>query len=249
MTNPIYLLDTHCHIDQYSDPVSIVRSLDHTRVIVIAVTTAPSVFQRLHHQFAKEIHLRLALGIHPLLANKIVEGEWSIFQRCLPLTRFISEIGLDFSPVGTATKQVQQQVFERILGMVKGKDKILSIHSRQAEATVLDTLQKYSARPAIFHWYSGNLTTLEAVIKAGHYCSVNPAMIVSNKGQKIIEKLPRNRILVETDGPYIKASNGKPVSPSNVELVYSYLNKIWAESYEATTQQVYTNFLTLLGVE
>lgn len=242
-----YLLDTHCHIDQYSNPELVIRALDYTNIITIAVTNAPSYFERMYKKYSHEKHLRLALGIHPLFADKIIDLEWSIFKRCLPLTRFISEVGLDFSSIGIGTKDKQIRVFNRILDLVKGSDKILSIHSRQAEAEVLDLLQKHLASPAIFHWYSGNLTTLDALISKGHYCSINPAMINSQKGKKIIERIPKSKILVETDGPHVKTRINLPVTPLEINQVYNYLSKLWGGTVETTCDQVYSNFLALLS--
>src|SRR5215469_15406930 len=99
MTKPVFI-DTHCHIDQYEEPLAVIRSLDTTAIVAIAVTTSPSAFEFLRHRFADERHLRFALGVHPLHAAALPESEWTLFNRYLTQTRYVGEVGLDFSPLG-----------------------------------------------------------------------------------------------------------------------------------------------------
>ena len=245
MTKPV-LIDSHCHIDQYEEPLTIIRSLDTTAIVVIAVTTSPSAFIHLRRRFADEGHLRFALGVHPLYAATLVESEWAIFNLCLAETRYVGEVGLDFSPQGISSRAGQERAFRRVLQAVAGRDKVLSIHSRRAEAPVLELLLEFKARPAVFHWYSGPLGVLDQVLRAGHYCSLNPAMVRSAHGQKVIGCLPKERVLVETDGPYVKIG-GRPATPKDIDLVYRYLSEHWGQSLSQVIEQVYTNFQALLA--
>ena len=91
----VALLDTHCHIDQYEKPLAVIRSLDTTAILAVAVTTSPSAFALLHRRFAGERHLRFALGVHPLHAAALPESEWRLFDRYLAETRYVGEVGLD----------------------------------------------------------------------------------------------------------------------------------------------------------
>jgi TatD DNase family protein len=245
MTKPVFI-DTHCHIDQYEEPLAIIRSLDTKAIVAIAVTTSPSAFEFLRHRFADERHLRFPLGVHPLHAAALPESEWTLFNRCLTQTRYVGEVGLDFSPLGIGSRIEQERAFRRVPRAVAGSNKMLSIHSRRAEATVLDLLLEFSIRPAVFHWYSGPLGVLDHILEAGHYCSVNPAMVRSTPGRKVIERLPKARVLVETDGPYVKIG-GRPATPTDVELVYRYLAGRLGQSIPQVVEQVYSNFMALLA--
>ncbi len=113
-----------------------------------------------------------------------------------------------------------------MLGAVAGRGKVLSIHSRQVEAAVLDLLVEFAAAPAVFHWYAGPLDVLERLLAAGHYCSINPAMVRSNRGRDVITHLPRERALTETDGPFVKVG-GRTAVPADVELVYQHIADAW----------------------
>jgi TatD DNase family protein len=246
MTHAV-LIDTHCHIDHYPHPHAIIRTLDQTNIIAIAVTNSPSAFLQWQPHIAHERHLRLALGAHPLEAT-LSEHDWYLFQHSLNHTRYISEVGLDFSPATRQTREDQVEAFRRVLSMVAGKDKILSVHSRRAEAVVLQLLHEYAVEPVIFHWYSGPLKLLDQLLETKHYCSFNPAMIHSAHGQTILARVPKERVLVETDGPYVRIGQ-RPATPLDAQLVYTYLARSWKQPLSAVVDHVYNNFVTLTSPE
>src|SRR5690606_10793705 len=110
--------------------------------------------------------------------------------------------------------------------IISGQKKILSIHSRKAEKEVLDLLVKNNIQSAIFHWYSGGLNLIDEIVKKGYYFSINPAMVKSVSGRKIISKIPKEFILTETDGPFIEENNSS-LKPGQVQTVISFLAKEW----------------------
>lgn len=59
----------------------------------------------------------------------------------------------------------------------------------------------------IFHWYCGPLSLIPDIISEGYYFSVNETMTLSNSGRRIIEKIPENRILTESDAPFNRKNN------------------------------------------
>jgi TatD DNase family protein len=124
--------------------------------------------------------------------------------------------------------------------------KVVSLHSRGAEDDVLAMLDQFRVKRAIFHWYSGSVTTLGDVIAAGHLLSVNPSMTRSGKGREIVAQIPRTQVLSETDGPYVRVG-GVPAKPWDVALVEQYLAKLWNVPVEQTRAQLWSNFLGLIG--
>jgi TatD DNase family protein len=191
-------------------------------------------------------NVRFALGAHPLNAGRLTPGEWAIFYRSLPDTSYVGEVGLDFSQEGVGTRVLQEHMFRRVLEGVAGTGKVLTVHSRRAEAAVLELLTEYRVERAIFHWYSGSLGVLERVIESRHFLSFNPAMTLSKGGPRVIERVPAERALVETDGPYVSLQ-GRPVTPSDVGMVYAYLVKMWQRSLEEVAAQILGNFRLLTG--
>ena len=223
------IVDTHCHFDMMPQPEAYIRQKEHMGDIVIGMTNLPSHFQMGQPHLKGYRHIRLALGLHPLRA---VEGktQLALFRQLVDQTSYIGEIGLDFSREGVSTKDEQIAALREVLAAIQGKKKIVSVHSRKAEKELLELLCEYEIENVIFHWYSGPVDLIPAILGQGYYFSVNEAMCLSKNGRVIIEKIPRERILTETDAPY----NEK----QDIKAVLSYLN--------LTEKEVYNNFSVLL---
>ena len=224
------MIDTHCHFDMMPKPEAYIRQRELVGDIVIGMTNLPSHFQMGQPHLKGYKHIRLALGMHPLLATER-KIEVPLFKRLVDQTSYIGEIGLDFSKEGYATKDDQIEVLHELLSAIRGKKKIVSVHSRKAEKELLALLCEYEIKNVIFHWYSGPVDLIPAILAQGYYFSVNEAMCRSRNGQIIIAEIPKDRILTETDAPY----NDR----TDISAVLSYLN--------LTEQDVYCNFKVLLN--
>lgn len=224
------IIDTHCHFDMMSNPESFIRQREQAGDIVIGMTNLPSHFRMGIPYIKTYKHIRLALGLHPLLAAEN-KNEIALFKKYIDQTSYIGEIGLDFSKKGIATKALQIKILIDLLESLKGKKKIISVHSRKAENVLFDIFCEYKIENVIFHWYSGSANLIPSIISEGYYFSINEAMTMSNNGRAIIERIPRNRILTETDAPYNKKAN------INKVLTYTQM----------TEQDVKNNFMELIA--
>lgn len=204
------IIDTHCHFDMMPNPEAYISAKEKAGDIVIGMTHLPSHFQIGQPHLRGYRRIRLALGMHPLLAagNR---GELSLFKQLVDQTTYIGEIGLDFSREGKGTESEQKQVLREILTVLKGKNKIISVHSRRAEKELLTHLKEFDIKNVIFHWYSGSVELIPEILARGYYFSINEAMCRSNNGRAIIEKIPRERVLTETDAPYNERNQIKEV--------------------------------------
>jgi len=239
------MIDTHCHIDMYNDPLQLANECEQLGIITIGMTNLPSHFELGFNHLLKFKRVRLALGMHPLHAESH-KKELPRFIRNISKTSYIGEIGLDFSKEGIATKNIQLDTFNKILYELKGHRKILSIHSRKAEKEVLRLLIENGVKSAIFHWYSGPLTLIDEIVKAGFYFSINTAMIKSKSGQEIIKRIPINYLLTESDGPFIE-NEGIPIRPKNLSIVYEYLSKNKFAGNHDIEKIVHENFKRMIS--
>lgn len=239
------MLDCHCHLDRYKDPHAIASKALQQGVFVIAVTNLPSHFAAgLPH--AKTMpRVRLALGLHPLAAGDH-EKEREQFSALLQETSFVGEVGLDFSREGRGTEDIQLESFALVARSLASTPKFATLHSRGAEEETLAVLKRHNVLPAVFHWYSGSLATLDDALAAGHYFSINPAMTTSANGQKIISRVPKHRLLTETDGPYTKVQ-GKESTPDAVQHVEAHLARVWSKSSADVRRIIWSNFKSLLS--
>ncbi|MDW9382375.1 Qat anti-phage system TatD family nuclease QatD [Chryseobacterium sp. JV558] len=238
------IIDTHCHIDLYQAPEKVLQECIDADMIAISMTNLPSHFEMGYPHFRNLKKIRIALGMHPLYA-KFHKKEFGLFLKNVSKTSYIGEVGLDFSKEGYATKNIQIESFTKILENVSGKNKILSIHSRGAEKEVLELLKKYNITSAIFHWYSGPINFIDEIINGGYYFSINPSMTKSEKGRKIIEKIPINCILTETDGPFTNIS-GNILKPVDVINVNKYFSTSWGKPINEVEKIITLNFRELI---
>ena len=200
------MIDTHCHFDMMLKPEAYIRQKEQAGDIVIGMTNLPSHF-KLGAPFIRDYkHIRLALGLHPLLATENIR-ETKLFREYIDQTSYIGEIGLDFSKSSNRNKNVQISVLKELLAALQGKNKIVSVHSRKAEKELLTLLCEYDIKNVVFHWYSGPTALIPEIISKGYYFSINEAMTLSKKGHSIIDVIPRNRILTESDAPYNEKSD------------------------------------------
>ena len=120
------IIDTHCHFDMMKSPESYIQEIENKGDIVIGMTNMPSHFKMGVPFVKKYKHVRLALGLHPLLASE-QDNELELFKRLLPQTSYIGEVGLDFSRDGYSIKEKQIKNFEKPLTYHKIHGMILPV--------------------------------------------------------------------------------------------------------------------------
>lgn len=238
--NTRMLIDTHCHVDQFPSPETVVQECESRGIHVVAVTNLPSHFALAADRLRNSPFVRPALGIHPLSAVNGVR-ELGAFKRMAPHTNYIGEIGLDFSPHGKLSKAIQERIFEEILNAIKDRPRFITIHSRGAEKAVLQNLRRYQIHGAVFHWFSGSARDFDEAIADGHFVSVNPSMFSSISGKKVIENAPKECLLVESDAPFTKI-RGKSSHPKDIAVVYHALAAKWQLSLNETEKIIASNF-------
>ena len=241
------MIDMHTHLDLYPDALKIADKVDKENVFTLAVTTSPRAWIATSKVFEKYKNIYVSVGLHP----EIVEAkanEVDLLIDCIKTSNFVGEVGIDGSKRFSKSITLQTSIFEKVLQECESQNgKIISIHSRAAESTVLNLLSKYPrCGTPILHWFSGKAKELETAIELGCWFSINPIMCNTKKGMSLIEKMPKNRILPESDGPFTSLDN-KAIYPWEAINVANTLEKIWHCSYDDVVSQLKINLDTLLG--
>lgn len=200
------IIDMHCHYDMIPNPENYIRQHEMAGNIIIGMTNTPAHFEIGLPHIKDYRNIRLSLGFHPQLAEDNQE-KLLRFSSLISKTSYVGEVGLDFSKYFINSRSTQLESFEYICTCLSGFKKIISIHSRMAEKEVVEMLSKYNIATPVFHWYSGPLGLIPQIIELGGYFSINEAMTLSEKGRKIIDKIPIDRILTESDAPYNRKNN------------------------------------------
>jgi TatD DNase family protein len=229
----------------YRNPLAAAREIERNRIPTVAVTNLPS-----HYQLGKPhidgFHfIRSALGLHPLYA-KFHAAELELFDELSSQADYIGEVGLDFSREGLGTRDLQISSFSRVLDRIVERRRFVTVHSRAAEKETLALLRQHRMYSVVFHWYSGTQATLAEIVGDGHYLSVNPAMAESVRGRRLISIIPKERLLSESDGPYVRVGS-KAASPKHIGVVHETVASIWNTSPEEVETQILANFGLLKG--
>ena len=240
-----FLMDAHMHFDLYKDRDKVVRFIEESQSYTIAMTNLPVLFEKYMKNYCGYKYIKLALGFHPELAYEY-QQQLSVFLKNIGQTRYIGEIGLDFTINNFENQHCQMKIFKAIVEECsKFDDKILSIHSRKATKEVIDILENYNGK-VILHWYTGNLREMQIAISRGYYFSINHQMIRSGNGKKIINLTPLDKILIESDAPFTYGLNDH-YDLNFLDNVYSYLSDKNNVSIEIIQKKVENNFKALLS--
>lgn len=243
----MFLLDTHMHFDLMDvERYALLEQLERENIYTIAVTNLPELYIKYKNQinWDKYKYCRLALGFHPELVVQHC-NQIDNFIKMLPNSRYIGEVGLDFSNNDLLQKKIQIEIFQQIINECgKYKNKILSVHSRKAVKETLETMKFFEGK-AIFHWYSGSIKDLEEIIERGYFLSINHQMLKSENGRKIINLIPTEKLLIESDAPFTYGFD-KKYSVFFVEKIYNYLSDTRHINIELLSKTIKSNFRNLL---
>lgn len=241
----MHLVDTHCHVDLYPNYAELINETERSEIYTIAVTNTPSVFRHCVSLTAGKRFIKTALGLHPQLVAQR-HHELGLMLDMLHETKYIGEVGLDFSTQDKNERRIQENIFKRILDSCADfPEKVLTIHSRRAAAEVVSMVGDSYPCTVILHWFSGSHKTLEEAIGFGFYFSVNSAMLTSAKGRQIVAAIPLNQLLTESDGPFVKIKQ-RQVRPSDIAEVVVGLAKIYGVEPGTITDRIYANFRRIL---
>jgi TatD DNase family protein len=241
------VIDFHCHLDLYPNPAEVRDECDKRGMYVLSVTTTPSAWRQTSALSADVKRIRTSLGLHPQIAHERL-NELTLFDELLASARYIGEIGLDGGPEFRPHWQTQLKAFEHILTRCsEAGGRIMSLHSRRASRAVLDSLESFPmAGTPVLHWFSGSPRDLDRAIRLGCWFSVGPAMLASENGQALAARMPRERVLTESDGPFAQI-NGETVMPWHVERSISDLARLWSLSPTEGEDLLESNLRSLLA--
>lgn len=254
----ISFIDTHSHYqdkafdgDRYELLEKIHREDGVRSVIVIGYDiasseTAVEMAERLDFVYA-------AVGVHPEECNDIPEN-WLDEVRQLAQHKkvcAIGEIGLDYHYEGY-DKERQEMVFRRQLELAKELKKPVSVHVRDASEDSLRILSDYGQTDGVMHCFAGSAETAEQVLKLGMHISFTGVLTFKNarKALKALERVPMDRLLTETDCPYMAPEpfRGQRCDSSMIIKMLEKIAEIKGISVEDAARATSENAVRLFGL-
>ena len=160
----------------------------------------------------------------------------------------VGEVGLDHYWVPEALWERQEQVFRRLIRIARAADKVLIVHTRKAERRTLEVLLEEKATRVNWHCFGGKLKLAQEIAAAGHWMSIPANARKSDGFRRMLQNLPRERILLETDCPYLGPVRGELNEPANVQVTADFAAELWGETPASVSAQMAENFCALFGV-
>ncbi len=241
------LTDTHCHLDveQYdSDRLNVIARAKEAGVSRILIPGLSVNSSRAAVQLAESQPLLFAAaGVHPTETINFSAQVLSEIKEIAahPKVKAIGEIGLDYY-WDSAPHEIQRQALNQQLNLASELNLPVVIHLREAKdaedgpcaSDLMTILQEWvkklrgsqhplAENPGVLHSFSGSLTTAQAAIQLNFYIGITGPITYKNAEQKraILKHLPLEKILIETDGPYLAPvpQRGKRNEPSFVKHI------------------------------
>ncbi|ORX65448.1 Mg-dependent DNase [Anaeromyces robustus] len=161
----------------------------------------------------------------------------------------IGEVGLDYSPQFLKNveeeKIIQKQIFEKQIELANELNIPLNVHSRSAGHYAIETLIEKNAKNVVLHAFDGKPGYAQKGLQAGFYFSIPPSIKRSPQKQKLVNILPLDRILLETDSPALSPEKNTINEPSNVIISCEEIARIKNISIEEVARITNENALKL----
>jgi len=249
-------IDSHCHLNLLADEPGGVAAMvaeatenhiEHILCIAIDIESIEAVRQ-LAEQYPQ---LTASVGIHPNVDEPATLSiEQLIKLAAHPKVIAIGETGLDYFR-SEGDLSWQRERFIHHIAAAKQTGKPLIIHTREAREDTMNILEQENAREAggIIHCFTENWETAKRALDIGFYISLSGIVTFKSARelQDVAKKLPLDRILIETDAPYLAPvpHRGKVNKPAYVKHVAAFLAELRGESEEQIAATTTENFYRL----
>ncbi len=223
------LVDSHCHLGDPAFEPDLAQVVERARRAgvghIIVIGESPEASARAVSLVAQHGGLSATAGVHPHLADRWQDDStaWLREQLARPEVVAAGEMGLDYH-YDHAPRDLQRRAFEAQLDLAGNAGKPAVIHAREADADVGAILRNHPRTMAILHSWSSGASLLETGLALGHYFSFSGMVTFRTwAGQDALRRIPPDRLLVETDAPYLAPVpyRGKRNEPAHVRVVAS----------------------------
>lgn len=258
------LFDTHCHIsdgrfdEDFEPMLERFKAVGGRRALVVADPCDETPNQaKVFALVEKYDFLYAAIGVHPHNAS----GYGSEAERVVleyqqhPKCRLLGEIGLDYH-YDLSPREVQRRVFDRQLDLAYELGKPVQLHIREAHGECMDMLRaraKAGRMPAgVMHCFTGSWECAKVYLDLGLYISLSGAVTFKNapKLAEVAQKVPADRLLIETDCPYMAPVplRGKRNEPSFMAHTLAKVAELREAAPDRLADQLWQNSNRALGL-
>jgi TatD DNase family protein len=257
------IFDSHCHLDDrsfepdFQDVLHRAAAADVRRMLVVGIDRrtsgrAVTLANRYSGLFA-------SVGIHPHDAQSCTEETLTHLTALASDPKVVAwgEIGLDFNRMHSSRKD-QERWLIRQLEIAETLDLPLIFHERDSHGRLLEILETTASksRPAVVHCFSGTGAELDQYLEMGFYIGITGIVTVSKRGnplRQMIPSIPADRLLIETDAPYLtptpQRNKFRRNEPAFVREVLLKIADVRKEDPAVLAEQIWDNTCTLFRID
>ena len=254
------IFDTHCHLNSEELYERLEEVLENAKKVgvdkfLVVGWNKESSFKAVEIAHRYE-GIYAAIGFHPTDIDDVGEEEYNETMALVndPKVVAVGEIGLDYHWVkDPVQREKQKEWFIKQINFANEHKKPISIHNREAFEDCLKILKEN--RPmfsGVMHCYSGSVELLKDVLDLGLYIGLDGPLTFTNAKtpKEVCEEVPLNRLLVETDSPYLSPHplRGTVNEPKNIALVIDEITRIKGLSKKHILDVIYQNSCELFKV-
>ena len=249
--------DTHAHLDDAAfdaDRETVLERLRENGVTCVLDPGCNPESSRKAAKLAEENDIiYFAAGIHPEDLDIYTDDG---LEEVLKLTkhskcRAIGEIGLDYY-WDDSRKEEQKILFHAQLSYAHRHQIPVIVHDREAHGDCLAIVKQYPGLQGVFHCYSGSAEMAQELLRMGWYLGFDGPITYKNarKAMEVLSVCPEDRILVETDSPYLAPvpMRGKRNDPGNLPFICAKIAEVLGKTPEGIALQTTANGCTLFGI-
>lgn len=251
----MHFTDTHAHIfnEYFEDFNKVIESAKNNNVdtILNAATSLKNIPEVLKTSEEYE-NIYACIGIHP----EDMDDDYKKIEKIIvdninnKKLAAIGEIGLDYYYT-KENRDKQIEVFEFQLALAEKYNLPVVVHSREATLDTINSIKKFKVR-GVIHCFSGSLETANIFIKLGFYFGVGGVMTFKNsKIDQVIKNIPLDRIVLETDSPYLTPEPFRKYSnePKYIKTIAEYLADLKGISVEEVSSITEKNVQELYKIK
>lgn len=251
------LIDSHCHLEYEGLVDDQQAALERARAAGVGgflnISTRQSEWDRVVATAERESDVWASVGIHPHEADGHADLGREVLRAATDNARVIGigETGLDYY-YDKSDRQVQQALFRMHIGVARETGLPLIIHTRDAEedtAAILKDEMEQGVFPALIHCFTASAEFARIVLDLGLTISLSGIVTFKNARelQEIAAKLPGERMLVETDSPFLAPipHRGKPCEPAFVRDTAAFVATLRGETLDELAERTTANFHAL----
>ena len=243
-------IDTHIHLQDFSKECTdkVISEAAYVGIEkFLCVSSKPEDWQSVvgfQQRFPSVIYS--AIGIHPWYASETKERDMVILENLLEKNKslLIGEIGLDGYK---EFMSLQENIFKRQLVLAKKYNRAIVIHCVKAQAWFE---KNWSLLPQkfVFHSYNGKEDFAKKIVQKGGYISFSFSILKNKEREKIINSVPLDKMLLETDSPYQSFEKDVENQPVFLPNLAFEVAKIVGIEYEDFAQKIYQNAMEFLKI-